>query len=100
MANELEEAGADPGEHDAPRHAPAPRREPARCADTHDGSRDGVRRADWNAEMSGAHQCQGPSRLRRKSAKGRELGDALTHSFDDAPSTRHRPAAHGQVAAN
>ena len=92
--------GEDPGEHNAAGDAPANGGEASRRANTHDGAGDRMRRADGNAEFRRAEQRQGPGGLRGKAAEGIELGDALSHGFDDAPAACHRAATHGQVAAD
>src|SRR5437660_2517021 len=103
MADDAEECGAkegragngeDPGEDDTPRHAPAHGREAARCANTYDGARAGVRGADGYAEMRGGHYGDSPGGFGGKPAERRGVGDALPHARDDATAAGHGAAGH------
>src|SRR6266581_3745371 len=92
--------GEDPGVHDAPGDAPADGGEAASSADADNGAGNGVGGADGNAEDGVSDNCQPTGSLRGEAAEGNELGDALAHGLDDAPSASHGAAAHSQVAAD
>src|SRR6266849_2724655 len=90
----------DPSPNDAPGDAPAHGGQAARGSDADNGAGDGVRGADGNAEVRGARERKRARSFRGESAKRRELGDALSHRFDDAPTAGHGATAHGQMAAD
>ncbi len=92
--------GEDPSPHDAAGDAPTYGGEAPRGTDADDGTGDGVSGANRDAEMRGAKQRKGASRLRRETAEGRKLGDALAHGLDDAPAAGHGAACHGKMAAD
>src|SRR4029077_7858579 len=98
------QGGAGDREHprpdDAARAAPADRGEPARGSHSNNRTGDGVRGADGNAEDGISNQRESTRGFGGKSSKRSELGDALTHCLDDAPSAGHRAAAHGEMAAD
>src|SRR5579859_2092563 len=99
-----DQSGAGNGEHPSPNDAagdsPAHRSEPASRADSYDCAGDGMRGADRNAKVRGAREGQRAGSFRRESAEGSELGDALSHSLDDAPAPGHGAAGHREVATN
>src|SRR5437016_6591503 len=92
--------GKNPGVDDAARNAPADSGKTAGGANANDGSGDGVRGADGNAELRGGKERDGAGGFRREAPEGIELGDALAHGFDDAPAAGHGAAGHSQVAAD
>src|SRR3989441_637987 len=59
-----------------------------------------MRGADRDAKVCRSDQGESAGGFRGEAAEGIELGDALTHGFDNAPATSHGAAAHGQMAAD
>ena len=92
--------GEDPGPDDAAGDTPANSGKTARSSDADDGACDRMRSADRDAKSGCADESESTSGFRREAAKGIELGDALAHGLDDAPSAGHSAAAHGEMAAN
>src|SRR5438105_3068174 len=91
--------GKNPGVDDAARNAPADSGKTAGGANANDGSGDGVRGADGNAELRGGKERDGAGGFRREAPEGIELGNALAHGFDDAPASGHGAPCHGEMAA-
>lgn len=92
--------GEQPSPNDAAGDSPMNGREAASSADADDSSGDGVRGADWDAEVRGADERNGSSGFRGESAERRELGDALAHGSHNAPASGHGAATHGEMAGN
>src|SRR6266705_3433659 len=92
--------GEDPGEDDATGNPPAHGGKAAGGADADDGARNGVRGADRDAKVCRSDEGESACGFRGEAAEGIELGDALAHGFDNAPTTSHGAAAHGQMAAH
>ena len=92
--------GEDPGENDAAGDAPADSGEAAGGSDADDGAGDGVGSADGNAEDGVHDERDTACGFGCETTEGRELGDALAHSLDNAPAPRHGAAAHGQVTTD
>src|SRR5579864_5625639 len=59
-----------------------------------------MRGADRYAEMRRAQQSECARSLGGEAAKRVEFRNALAHSLDDSPASRHRAATHRQVAAD
>src|SRR5207245_7001313 len=107
VAEEMEEGGAEEGGagdgeypriDDAASNAPADGGEAASGADSDNGPGDGVGGADGDTENGVCDQGEAACGFRGETAKGSELGNALAHGLDDAPSASHGAAAHGEVA--
>ena len=72
---------------------------PARGAHAGNRARDGMRGADRDSEMSRGDQGQSRAGFRGEPAEWLQLCYFLPHGFHYAPSSRHRAARDGQVAA-
>jgi len=86
--------GEDPGVDDAPGNTPADGGEATSSADADDGAGNGVGGADGNAEDGVGDNGQPAGSFRGEATEGNELGDALAHGLDDAPSASHGAAPH------